>query len=140
MNMTNATNEPLSRTELRKFGLILGAGVALFFGIVFPLLRDRGIDPTSWPWYLALAFAATALALPNILGPVHTVWMKIGAVLGFVNTRIILGIIFLALFTPTAVVLKLLKKDPMRRTFDAQAASYRIESRQPKPENLKRPY
>ncbi len=138
--MNTTLNEPLSRSDLRKFGLIMAGGITLFFGIVFPLLRDRGIDPTSWPWYLALALIATALALPNILRPVHAVWMKIGAVLGFVNTRIILGIIYLALFTPTALVLKLLKKDPMRRTFDAEAASYRIQSRQPKLENLNRPY
>ena len=138
--MHTTHNEPLSRPELRKFGLILGAGVALFFGIVFPLLRDKGIDPTSWPWYLALALAAVAMALPALLRPVHAVWMRIGAVLGFVNTRIILGIIYLALFTPVALVLKLLKKDPMRRTFDTQAASYRIQSRQPKLENLNRPY
>ena len=138
--MHTTHNEPLSRQELRKFGLILGAGVALFFGIVFPLLRDKGIDPTSWPWYLALALAAVAMALPALLRPVHAVWMRIGAVLGFVNTRIILGVIYLTVFTPIAMIFKLLGKDPMRRTFDPKAASYRTDSRQPKPENLNRPY
>ena len=140
MSLQTPQTEPLSNKELRNFGLILGAGVAIFFGVAFPLLRDRSIDPTSWPWYLALTLAAVAMALPALLRPVHAVWMRIGAVLGFVNTRIILGIIYLTIFTPIAMILKLLGKDPMRRTFDPKAASYRTDSRQPKPENLNRPY
>lgn len=139
MNL-NSPNQRLSRPELRKFGLILAAGILIFFGVLFPLLRDRAIQLTTWPWYLALAIAVLSLAAPAVLRPVHTGWMFIGRILGYINTRIILGIIYLALFTPIAFVLKLLKKDPMRRAFDAKATSYRIDSRQPKPENLNRPY
>lgn len=136
----NSPNQRLSRPVLRNFGLILAAGILIFFGVLFPLLRDRAIQLTTWPWYLALAIAVLSLAAPAVLRPVHTGWMFIGRILGYINTRIILGIIYLALFTPIAFVLKLLKKDPMRRAFDAKATSYRIDSRQPKPENLNRPY
>lgn len=136
----NSPNQRLSRPELRNFGLILAAGILVFFGVLFPLLRDRAIQLTTWPWYLALAIAVLSLAVPAILRPVHTGWMFIGRILGYINTRIILGVIYLALFTPVAFLLKLLKKDPMRRTFDVKATSYRIDSRQPKPENLNRPY
>lgn len=139
MNL-NSPNQRLSRPELRNFGLILATGILIFFGVLFPLLRDRAIQLTTWPWYLALAIAVLSLAAPSALRPVHTGWMFIGRILGYINTRIILGIIYLALFTPIAFVLKLLKKDPMRRVFDAKATSYRIDSRQPKPENLNRPY
>lgn len=139
MNL-NSPNQRLSRPELLKFGLILAAGILVFFGVLFPLLRDRAIQLTTWPWYSALVIAVLSLAAPAVLRPVHTGWMFIGRILGYINTRIILGIIYLVLFTPVAFLLMLLKKDPMRRAFDAKAISYRIDSRQPKPENLNRPY
>ena len=41
------------------------------------------------------------------------------------NTRIILGVVFYGLFTPIALVMRLLGKDPMRR-FEPEAVSYRI--------------
>ncbi len=137
---TTLSNQPPSKPELRNFGLILAAGVIVFFGVLFPVLRDRAIQLTTWPWYLALVIAVVGLALPAVLRPVHKGWMFVGRILGYINTRVILGIIYVALFTPTAIILMLMKKDPMRRTFDAGAKSYRIESRQPKLENLKLPY
>lgn len=139
MNAT-LSNQPPSRAELRNFGLILAAGIIAFFGVLFPLLRDGTIKLATWPWYLALVLAVIGLVVPVVLRPVHKGWLFVGRILAYINTRVILGVIYLALFTPTAMVLKLMKKDPMRRAFDAGAKSYRVESRQPKLENLNRPY
>jgi hypothetical protein len=141
MNNTSSTaDESLSVTELRNFGLILSGGIVAFLGLLFPLLRDRGIQLMSWPWILACILVIISLVAPGILGPVNRVWLLIGHVLGYINTRIILGIIFILIFTPVAFLLKALNKDPMRRSLDAQLDSYRIASNQPKPENLNRPY
>ncbi|MCI5223147.1 MAG: sxtJ [Candidatus Electrothrix sp. AR4] len=139
-NLNSNTEGSLSTTELRNFGLILAGGTIIFFGLLFPLLGDRGIQLTGWPWILAFLLVVISLTVPKILGPVNKAWLFIGHILGYINTRIILGIIFILIFTPTALLLKLLGKDPMRRSLDAQRNSYRIESQQPKPENLTRPY
>lgn len=130
----------LSRSELRKFGLIVASGIIVMFGLFFPLLRDGRIQMTSWPWLLALLLVIVSLAAPMVLGPLNKAWLFIGDILGFINTRIILGVIYLVIFTPCAFALKILKKDPMRRELDPEQVSYRIESNQPKIENLNRPY
>lgn len=136
----SAEEENLSQTELRKFGLILAGGFIIFFGLLIPLLKGRGIQFLSWPWLLAAALVLISLAIPKVLGPLHRAWMFLGHILGWINTRIILGIIFLLIFTPTALLFRLLGKDPMRRNLTAEVKSYRISSRQPKPENLNRLY
>jgi hypothetical protein len=94
----------------------------------------------SWPWLLAAGLVLVSLTVPKALGPLNRAWMFLGHILGWINTRIILGIVFLLIFTPTALVFRLLGKDPMRRSFAAGDKSYRLGSRQPKPENLNRLY
>lgn len=132
--------EVLSNADLRKFGLIMSAGIVLIFGLFIPWLADRPINPTGWPWRIAGVILITGLLVPVLLRPVYKAWMFIGHILGYVNTRIILGLIFLAVFTPVAILLKLISKDPMSRKLDSEQVSYRIESNQPKLENLNRPY
>ena len=67
-----------------------------------------------------------ALVWPGFLSPVYRVWMAIGYVLGWINTRIILGVVFFLLFTPMGLIMRLLGKDPMCRRFDPQLGSYRV--------------
>jgi hypothetical protein len=126
--------------ELRSFGFILAGGILLLFGLFFPLLRDGRLQLTSWPWLAAPVLALVSLIAPMVLGPFNRVWLFVGHVLGYVNTRIILGIIFLFIFTPYSLVLKFVGKDPMQRRFVPEQESYRITSVQPKEKNLNRPY
>jgi hypothetical protein len=58
--------------------------------------------------------------------------MTVGEVLGWINTRIILGVLFYLLFTPIGLCMHLRGKDPMRRALSPEAESYRIV-RQPRP-------
>jgi hypothetical protein len=70
--------------------------------------------------------------VPQSLKQVHYGWMKIGHVLGSINTKIILGIIYYLLITPMGLVMRLMGKDSMHRTFAQDAATYRV-IRAPRP-------
>ena len=119
----------LDRKELRSFGLLVG-GVFSVIGL-WPILF-RG-DPPRW-WALALGgtLIVLGLALPVVLKPVYRIWMKVGHVLGWVNTRIILGIIFYGLFTPMGLIRRALGKDSMRRALVQDTDTYRV-TRTPRP-------
>jgi hypothetical protein len=52
--------------------------------------------------------------------------MTLGHVLGWINTKIILGVVFYGLFTPMGLVMRLLGNDPMRQRLEPEAASYRV--------------
>ncbi|MDH3901107.1 MAG: SxtJ family membrane protein [Gammaproteobacteria bacterium] len=83
----------LDKPGLRKFGLITGAIVVGLFGLLLPWLLDHHWP--VWPWVVAAALWVPALVFPAVLKPVYRGWMKFGAVLGFINTRLILGLFFL---------------------------------------------
>jgi hypothetical protein len=117
------------RAELRKFGLIVG-GIFGAIGIWPAVLR--GASVRQWAVALAVAIIVPALVAPRTLGPAQRAWMALGHVLGWINTRLILGLIFFGLMTPMALVFRLIRKDPMQRTFDSTASSYRVP-RRPRP-------
>jgi hypothetical protein len=126
------------KRELRQFGFTIGVIVAVLFGGVLPWLFDRAFP--LWPWIVAGVFLGWALILPKTLYPLYRAWMAIGHVLGWINTRIILGLIFYAMILPIGLIMRVFGRDPMRRRFDKRASSYRIQSiNQPK-EHLERPF
>lgn len=124
--------------ELRRFGLTTGALIAVLFGLLLPWLFHRPLH--SWPWIVALILSGWALFLPASLGPVYRVWMTIGHGLGWINSRIILGIMFYVLILPMGFILRLLSKDPMQRRFDKQAVSYRVPSKNLPKNHVERPF
>ena len=126
--------------ELRKFGLIFGTLIIGAFGLLIPWIWDLEIAVTKWPWPLGGVFILWGLLHPGSLGPVYRGWMKFGHAIGWFNTRLILGLVFFAVFFPVAIVLKLLRKDPMARTLDDNTATYRVSSKKPPREQLERPY
>ena len=130
-------NPNLTSMELRKFGLVTAILLIVFFDGLIPWIW--GITPPVWPLVVAAALSIFALMRPVWLNPFYLVWMKFANVLGWINTHIILSLIFFVLISPTGLVMRI-RRDPMRRKWDKTVTSYRIESKSPKTENLKRPY
>jgi hypothetical protein len=120
---------PVDRQQLRHFGLIVGG----IFGLIglWPLVWRRD-DPRMWALVLAVALVVPALAAPRVLAPAHRAWMALGYALGWVNTRILLGVVFYGLMTPMGLVMRLFGHDAMRRKLDRAAESYRVRCR-PRP-------
>ncbi|HQQ75530.1 MAG TPA: SxtJ family membrane protein, partial [Pseudomonadales bacterium] len=121
--MTHETKD-MTPAELRKFGLITGAIIILFIGGFLPWWWDRNI----WHWQqvtlpLGGVLIAWALAHPASMIYFYKPWMKLAEGLGFINTRIILFIVFYGLFLPMGVVMRLFGKDPMQRKMETAAGS-----------------
>jgi hypothetical protein len=136
--METTVNTNPDRQELRKFGLVFATAMVVIFGLFFPWVLERPWP--MWPWIVAAVFAVPALLLPQVLKPVFLIWMKIGHVLGWVNTRIILGILFFFIFAPVALVLRLFGKDMLRQRLDTSATTYRIASEHLPRDRMERPY
>jgi hypothetical protein len=126
------------RAELRNFGLILGGLVAAFFGVL-PMLRHRPVVHL-WPWCLAALLWVLALLRPSMLSCLHNGWTRLGWVLGWVNTRVILTLIYAVLITPLGIAMRLFGRDRMARRFDRSAASYRSVSHKRPLTDMEHPY
>ena len=127
----------MTRADLRKFGLVTAAMLVLFFDILIPLIWD--IPLPTWPLIAAAVLVLAALLVPMWLAPVYRVWMKFAMALGWVNTRIILSLIFFVVFLPFGLAVRAFG-DPMRRRLDDSMDSYRVTSTPPKTENLEKPF
>lgn len=130
--------EKLDAAECRKFGLTTGLIVVILFGFLIPWLFN--LNYPWWPLIIAGVLAAMALVVPVALQPIYIVWMKFGNVMSWINTRIILGILFYGMFLPIGIVMRLFGKDPMHRKLDKKLSSYRVISQNESKDNVERPY
>lgn len=84
------------------------------------------------PYYLnfvypALLFALLGVAAPTCLRPLQRIWMVLAVLIGFVMNRVILGVLFFGMFTPAALILKILQKDLLHERWDKMAESYWVK-------------
>ena len=133
-----AETPPLSPKRLRDFGLIMSLAVVGLFGLVIPLWKGHGLG--AWPWYLAGLFGGLGVTYPLALTPLYHLWMQLGHLLEWLNSRLVLGFVFFLILTPMALVMKLLQRDTMARQFDPHRPSYRQRSRVREPQHLQKPY
>lgn len=123
--------------ELRHFGLLLGMLVVIVFAGI-PYLRRHVI--LSWPWLIAMVIWVLALAAPDALSQLHRGWIRVGEALGWLNTRVILSLIYVIAIIPIGMVMRLAGRDPMARKFDPAAESYRVASKQRRSSHLEQPF
>jgi len=128
----------LDKSGYRKFGLVTGSIVAILFGLIIPFLLSTSIS--KWPWLIALILILWALFIPTTLKHPYRIWMKFGLVMNWINTRLILGILFFGLFFPIGLLFKLFGKDPMHRKLDKSISSYKEHNELESKSNLEQPF
>jgi saxitoxin biosynthesis operon SxtJ-like protein len=138
MSSANHTIPELDRQGLRSFGLTTAAIIAVLFGLFFPWLLELGF--ILWPWGLFALLASVALIAPGMLGPVYKIWMRFGLLMSNITTPLIMGIVFYLVIFPSALIMRILGRDPMMRTLDTRQASYRVATKKPSRESLERPF
>jgi hypothetical protein len=108
--MRTPQNGPGPR-ELRKFGLTVG-GIFLLLAAV-SAWRGHTLPPRIMGT-VGVLLVVPGLVAPRILGPVERGWMRFAEVLGRVNSRIILTLLYYVVFTPVGIVRRWLG-DPLDR-------------------------
>jgi len=126
------------RSGLRKFGLIMGAILMTLFGLLMPWFLNRSWP--IWPWGIGGILWISATFCPLLLRPVYNIWMLIGHILGWMNTRIVLSITFYFVFAPIGLTMRLFGRDPMKKKKDTSCATYRIVSGNRPKQHLERPF
>ena len=116
--------------ELRRFGLLVGAIFAVI--ALLPVLF-RGDDPRGWAVFIAGGLIMLGLTLPRALAPVYRGWMWVGHILGQFNTRLLLGLVYFLMMTPTGMVMRLVGRDPLDRRLKDRPSYWVERNRQPGP-------
>jgi len=133
--ISDAVHESLRQDEELRMGSERGFGVVftVVFAVVglFPLFSSA--TPRWWALIIAAVILAVALLRPALLRPLNAVWFRFGLLLHKITNPLIMGLIFFLAVTPTALVMRLMRRDPLHRRFDPDASSYWIERDPPGP-------
>jgi hypothetical protein len=133
--VAQAFHEDYTRVEEAKGGSERSLGVV--FAVVFlviglwPVLGGAGVRP--WALGLAALFALAAVVRPAVLAPVNRAWTRLGGLLHRVVTPLVMGLLFFATVTPTALIMRVFGKHPLPLRFDRKAKTYWIERHPPGP-------
>lgn len=124
MAIIDIPNEP-GPIERKFFGLI----VLLFTGLVgWFLMAKLGWHAAGWILAsVGLLVTIAYYAIPALQNRIYRGWLLTFFPLGFVMSHVVLGAIYYLLFTPIAILRRLLGGDPLQRAFDPEAKSYWID-------------
>lgn len=64
---------------------------------------------------IGLALVLTGLLLPALARRFHVFWMRVASSLGWVNSRVLLSLMYYGVFTPYRLVSRLAGRDPLAR-------------------------
>lgn len=119
----------------RTFGFVFTGVFAIV--ALWPLFS--GNPPRLWAAAVASAFLLIGLFAPRALGPLNRLWFRFGMLLNAVISPIVMAAIFFLAVTPTAIILRIFGKDPLRLKRAPDASSYWIRRTPagPDPETMK---
>jgi hypothetical protein len=122
---------------LRLFGWQMAIVWPLLFGLLLPWLFSSAW--LWWPWLLSAVFAVLALLAPGLLYWPARVWLGFAHIMGWLNTRLILAVLFFVIITPLGLVLGALGKLDYRARL-SNTGSYWKKANDITADNMKEPF
>ena len=115
--------DQINTSTNRSFGIVFF--IVFFLIALYPLLNGENIRI----WSLTISFNFLVLGIFNskILSPFNKIWFKFGMLLGSIIAPIVMAMVYLTTVLPTGLIMRLLGKDLLRKSFDKNANSYWIE-------------
>jgi len=128
-------NSIVEKKQLRQFALLMAFMVLLLFAFLLPWIYSWTF---SWtPYVIAGGVASVGLFAPVLLGPVYRAWIKMSHVIGVINSKILLFLVFFLVFTPMGLIAKLFGFDPMKK--GSKKESYYVQ-RENNGNNMENPF
>ena len=102
----------ITKKILREFGLLIGVVFPFLIGWALPSLGGHPFR--IWTLWIGFPFLISAIFKPGLLFYPYKLWIKLGYILGWINSRIILGLVFLIVLQPIALIMRIFGHDPLR--------------------------
>ena len=116
-------NKFIKKEELREFGFLLAIGLPVIFGLLVPILLEH--DFRLWTFLFTLPFLFFAIFLPHKLKRIYFLWISIGNILGWINSKIVFGIVFCLVLCPISFFMKMFGYDPLKKQ-KSKLTSYKL--------------
>lgn len=116
-------NKDIKNKQLREFGLLIGIGFPFIIGFVLPYLMGHNLR--LWTIFIGIPFLIFAIFKPYKLSFLYQKWISLGNLLGWLNSKIILGLIFFTILIPISFLMKFFGYDPLKIK-KLNVTSYRV--------------
>ncbi|WP_412971850.1 SxtJ family membrane protein [Glaciecola sp. MF2-115] len=93
---------------MRSFAISMAIFLPLVFMLVLPWIFNKPMP--YWPLVISSTLMVLYFVYPRGIYNPYYLWMIIASILGWLNTRIILALVFYIVITPIGLVMKLLGK------------------------------
>jgi len=115
-----------SKEILRQFSLVISLCFPLFIGWVIPSMSGHSFRY----WTLTISIFALPMGAfcPQFLLYPYKLWMNLGNILGWINSRLILGAVYILVLLPIAFIMKILNYDSLKTKWN-NTNSYRENKR-----------
>ena len=121
MNMIEEIkNIKSEKSDFRKFGITVGLGLMVIAGF----LLWRGKESFEILLVSGLVLFVLGLVIPVVLKPLYWIWMILATILGWIMTRVILGLLFYLVLTPIGIFSRLSGNKFLDLTWDKPKDSY----------------
>ncbi len=123
--------ETITKKQLRDFGLLIGFGFPILIGWLLPSIF--GHEFRTWTLWIGFPGLILGLTAPRLLHYPYKSWMALGHALGWINSHIILGLVFIFVLQPIAYIMRLIGYDPLRtkrkkeKTYRENRKDYKID-------------
>lgn len=107
----------------RSFGFLFAAVCAAI--AVFAIWEGR--SSALWWVIAASVFCVVALLAAPVLGPFNRAWRWFSLQLSRIVNPIIMGVVFFAVLTPIAIVMRCAGRDPLRLRLEPAKTSYWLD-------------
>ena len=103
----------VSNKILREFGVLFGIGLPILVGWILAALGGHSFR--YWTLWVSFPLLFAAALKPDFLYYPYQLWMKLGHILGWLNSKVILGLVFILVLQPIALIMNLFGYDPLRK-------------------------
>jgi hypothetical protein len=125
----------IKKSDLRTFSVIWSGLFAILS--FYPYFFGSGFN--LYFFSIALIFISISQIKPELLKGFYKLWVKFGNFMGNIISKVIMIVLFFLLFTPVSFVLKILRKDLLKKKMDKHLDTYWIE-RKIQPTSMKKQF
>tara|TARA_B100000242_G_C42830878_1_gene386039 strand:- start:205 stop:597 length:393 start_codon:yes stop_codon:yes gene_type:complete len=123
--------ETINTKQLRNFGLVIGFGFPILIGWLLASFTGHGLR--IWTFWVGIPSLILGILAPRLLNYPYRIWMALGHALGWINSRLILGLVYIIVLQPIAYTMRLFRYDPLKlrrkgeKTYRENRKSYKID-------------
>jgi len=109
--------------------------IANIFAIIFLLIAFYPnfftYPQKPWAFFSAIIFFLSGNLYPQIWQKPYLYWMKIGQILAFINTKILLFLVFFFIITPLSFFMKIFQKNSLYQKYPKNKKTYWVSRNTP---------